>query len=107
MKKEEILKKAQEENKNKDYASIAISNKGANLAALTMIILAAFYFSYEILTGRGTNYALYSLLALYNTVLYGYQAIKSKEKRRLHIVNTVIWAILTIGFIISYFMGAK
>ncbi len=107
MKKEEILKKAKEENRNKDYASIAVSNKGAYLAGLVMIILAALYFSYEIFTGKGTNYALYSLLAIYNTVLYGYQAIKSKERRTLHIITAVIWGLLTVGLIISYFLGNK
>ena len=105
MKKEEILKKAKEENKNKDYASIAVSNRGAYIAGLSMVILAAIYFTYEILAGKGTNYALYSLLAIYNTVLYGYQAIKSKEKRGLHIFTSVIWGVLTILLIVSYFMG--
>ena len=105
MKKEEILKKAQAENKNKDYASIEVSNKGATLAGLVMIILAAIYFTYEILMGKGTNYALYSLLAIYNTILYGYQAIKSSEKRKSHIFTAVIWGLLTIGLVISYFMG--
>ena len=107
MKKEEILKKAKEENKNKDYASIEISNKGCSLAALTMILLSFVYFGYEIFTGKGINYGLYSLLAIYNAVLYGYQAVRSKEKRKLHIVNAVIWGILTIGFIIAYFKGIK
>ena len=105
MKKEEILEKAKVENKNKDYASIAVSNKGAYLAGLVMILLCAVYFSYEILTGKGTNYALYSLLAIYNTVLYGYQAIKSKEKRGIHTFTAVIWGVLTILLVISYFMG--
>lgn len=107
MKREEILMKAKEENKNKDYASIAVSNKGAYLAGLVMIILCAVYFSYEILAGKGTNYALYSLLAIYNTILYGYQAIKSSEKRKLHIFNTIIWGLLTIMLVVSYFMGNK
>ena len=107
MKKEEILTKAKEENKNKDYASIAISNKGATIAGIVMIILAAIYFSYEILAGKGTNYALYSLLAIYNTVLYGYQAIKSKERRGLHIFVAVIWGVLTIMLVVSYFLGNK
>ena len=107
MKKEEILKKAKEENKNKDYASIAISNKGATIAGLVMIILAAVYFAYEIFTGKGTNYALYSLLAIYNTVLYGYQAIKTKEKRGLHTFTAVIWGLLTISLVLAYFLGNK
>lgn len=107
MKKEEILKKAQKENKNKDYASIAVSNKGAYLAGLVMIILAAIYFTYEILAGKGTNYALYSLLAIYNTVLYGYQAIKTKEKRGLHTFTAVVWGLLTISLVLAYFLGNK
>ena len=105
MKKEEILERAKVENKNKDYASIAVSNKGAYLAGLVMIILCAIYFTYEILAGKGTNYALYSLLAIYNTVLYGYQAIKSKERRGIHTFTAVIWGVLTILLAISYFMG--
>ena len=107
MKKEEILKKAQAENKNKDYASIEVSNRGANIAGLAMVILAAIYFSYEIITGKGTNYALYSLLAIYNTILYGYQAIKTSEKRKLHIFTAVIWGLLTIMLVVSYFLGRK
>ena len=107
MKKEEILKKAQAENKNKDYASIEISNKGATIAGISMVILAAVYFSYEMFTGKGTNYALYSLLAIYNTILYGYQAIKTSEKRKLHVFTAVIWGLLTVGLIVSYFMGRK
>ena len=105
MKKEEILMKAKEENKNKDYASIAVSNRGAYIAGLSMVILAAIYFTYEILTGKGTNYALYSLLSIYNTILYGYQAIKSKERRGIHTFTAIIWGVLTILLAISYFMG--
>ena len=105
MKKEEILKKAKEENRNKDYASIAVSNRGAFIAGLSMVILAAVYFSYEILTGKGTNYALYSLLSIYNAILYGYQAIKSKERRGVHIITAVIWGLLTVLLVVSYFMG--
>ena len=107
MKKEEILKKAKEENRNKDYASIAVSNRGAFLAGLSMVILAAVYFTYEILTGKGTNYALYSLLSIYNAILYGYQAIKSKERRGVHIFTSVVWTILTIMLIYSYFFMGK
>lgn len=103
MKKEEILKKAQAENKNKDYASIEVSNKASTIAGISMVILVAVYFTYEMFTGKGTNHALYSLLAIYNTVLYGYQAIKSSEKRKLHIVTAVIWGILTIMLMLSYF----
>lgn len=107
MKKEEILKKAQAENKNKDYASIEVANKASTIAGISMVILAALYFSYEIILGKGTNYALYSLLAIYNTILYGYQAIKTSERRKLHVFTAVIWGLLTIGLIISYFMGTK
>ena len=103
MKKEEILKKAQAENRNKDYASIEVSNKASTIAGIAMVILAAVYFSYEIMAGKGTNYALYSLLAIYNTILYGYQAIKISEKRKLHTFTAVIWGLLTIMLILAYF----
>ena len=105
MKKEEILEKSRQENKKRDEYEIRVDNKATTYAALAMLILTSVYFIYEIVTGQGQNYSLYSLLSIYNTILYGYQAIKSKERRSLHIITAVIWGVLTILLAISYFMG--
>ena len=32
------------------------------------------YFSYEIFTGKGSNPALYSIITIYNAVIFGYKA---------------------------------
>ena len=103
MKKEEILEKARKENKNKDYVTLQESYKGATYAAIAMVVLAFIYFTFEIMTGKGMNYALYSLVCLYNAVLNGWLAIKVKESRKLRILSVIIWGTLTIMLILSYF----
>ena len=103
MKKEEILEKSKKENKNKDIYALEVETKAANIAGLAMLILAAIYFTYEILSGKGTNYALYSLIAIYDAIMYGYRAIKIKEYRKLNIFTSIIWSLLTILLVVEYF----
>ena len=103
MKKEEILEASKRENKNKDVYALEIETKGATYAGLAMVILAAIYFTYEILTGKGTNPALYSIITIYNAFLYGYKAIKVTKYRKTNIFTSVIWGLLTITLILSYF----
>ena len=103
MKKEEILEKARKENKNKDYVTLQESYKGATYAAIAMVLLAFVYFTFEIITGKGMNYELYSLVCLYNAVLNGWLAIKVKESRKLRIASVIIWGLLTIMLILEYF----
>ena len=103
MKKEEILEKSKKENKNKDIYALEVETKAANIAGLAIIILTAVYFTYEILSGKGTNYALYSLIALYNAIIYGYRAMKISHYRKINIFTSVIWSLLTILLVFEYF----
>jgi len=103
MKKEEILEKSKKENKNKDIYALEVETKAANIAGLAMLILAAIYFTYEILSGKGTNYALYSLIAIYDAIMYGYRAIKIKQYRGLNLFTSIIWSLLTILLVVEYF----
>ena len=103
MKKEEILEKSKKDNKNKDMYAIQVEAKGATFAGISMLILAAIYYAYEIFTGKGSNPALYSIITIYNAVLYGYKAIKIETRRKLSIFTSVIWGLLTIMLILSYF----
>ena len=103
MKKEEILEKSKKDNKNKDMYCIQVEAKGANYAGITMLILAFIYYTYEIMQGKGSNPALYSIITIYNAVLYGYKAVKIKDKRGLWIDTSVIWVLLTVMLILSYF----
>ena len=103
MKKEEILEKSKKDNKKKDIYALEVESKGANYAGITMLILAFIYYTYEIMQGKGSNPALYSIITIYNAVLYGYKAIKIKEKRGLWIFTSVVWGLLTIMLTLSYF----
>ncbi len=103
MNKEEILEASKKENKNKDIYCKEVEAKGATWAAVCMLILAAVYFCYEIFTGKGTNPALYSIISLYNTILFGYKAIKIKEHRGLNALTSIIWGLLTLMLVLVYF----
>ena len=100
MKKEEILEASRSENKKKDLANIENENRAVKYAAFAVVILATLYFCIEIFVKGKTNYGWYSIIALYNGVFYGYKSIKDKKK--IHILNTVLWTILAIGFIAMY-----
>lgn len=103
MNKEEILEASKKENKNKDVYALQVETKGASYAGITMLILAFIFFVYEIATGKGSNPAFYSIITTYNTVLWGYKAIKIEAGRKLNIFNSLIWGILTIMLILFYF----
>ena len=103
MKKEEILEKSRQENKKRDEYEIRVDNKATTYAALAMLILTSVFFIYEIVTGQGQNYSLYSILAIFNTFLYGYRGIKLEKNRKLNIFTSVIWGLLTIGLVLQYF----
>ena len=101
MKKEEILKKAREENKQKDFACIEAERKGGVIAAISILILSTVYYAAGIFITGKTNYGWYSIIALYCTVVYGYKGIKLKNK--LNILTSIIWLLVTILTTYSYF----
>ena len=78
-------------------------SKAATFAAIAMLILAFIYFTYEIMSGKGTNYALYSLITLYNAILYGGKAIKIERCRKLNTFTAIIWGLLTVMLLLGYF----
>ena len=105
MKKEEILEASKRENKKKDIYEIEIEAKGCNIACMCMLVLACFYFIYEIVTGKGQNPAFYSIIALYNAILYSYKAIKIEKRRKFHAFTGIVWTILTVTLVVTYFTG--
>ncbi|MCR5228748.1 MAG: hypothetical protein K6D03_01320, partial [Solobacterium sp.] len=68
-----------------------------------MLLLAFIYFSYEIFTGKGTNPAFYSMITVFNAVMFGYKAVKIEERRKLSIFTSAVWSLLTILLVLSYF----
>ncbi len=91
------------EKEKKDSYEIEVENKGAVIGARSMLLLAVIYFSYEIFTGQGTNPALYSIITIYNAVVFGYKAAKVEKNRKLNIFTSVVWGLLTVMLILSYF----
>lgn len=103
MKKEEILEMSRKENKKKDLAEIEIDANASRLGALLMLLLAFLYFMYEIVIGRGTNEALYSIITIFNCGTFGYRAFKLEKNRKLNTFTSIIWGLLTILLALSYF----
>ena len=103
MKKEEVLEKSRIENKKRDVYEIEVDNKAGRIASIATILLAFTYFTYEVFTGKGANYALYSILTIYNAVLYGYKSVKIEKCRVLNIISAAIWGLLTVLLILDYF----
>lgn len=103
MNKEEILEKSKEENKNKDMYAIAVEAKGATIAGISVIILTGIYYIYEIISEKRENPALYSIITVYNAILFGYKAIKIKKQRKLYVLTSLIWGLLSILLILNYF----
>ena len=103
MKKEEILSASRKENKNKDMYAKEVEAKATTIASVAMLLLALVFFTYEITKGRGINPAIYSMITLFNSILYGYMGIKIKEKRKLRITNAVIWGLMTVILLFEYF----
>lgn len=101
MKKEEILEKARNENKQKDLAVIEIERKGAMYAAISILLLSTVYYISGIFITGKSNYGWYSIIALYCTIVYGYKGIK--EKKKLSIITSIIWLLVTIITTYSYF----
>lgn len=102
MKKEEILEMSKEENKIRDVYEIKIDSDARKIAGLAIVVLASLYYSYEIFMGKGVNPALFSIVTIYDAVLCGYKAYKMEHNRKLNILCTVIWLVLSIIFILQY-----
>lgn len=105
MKKEEILEASKKENKKRDVYELEIESKGCQYAAISMLILTTVFYVFEIFTAKGSNPALYALIAIYCSVSFGYKAIKLERARKLHIFTSVTWALVTLILVIQYFTG--
>ena len=103
MEKEKILESSRNENKGKDMYALKVEADACKIAAVSMLLMAFVYYTYDIITGKGSNPAFYSLISVFNCVLYGYKAIKIEERRKLSIFISIIWGILTIMLFLSYF----
>ena len=105
MKKEEILEASRRENKNRDVYEAEVGIKATRIGALLAVILTTVYYCYEIISGKGENPALYSIITIFCSGSFAYKAMKVEKNRKLNIFTSTIWGILTIMLIINYFTG--
>ena len=103
MKKEEILNANKEENKKKDVYEMEIDAKACRMASIAMFCLALGLLVYEMSVNDVINPAFYSFLAIFNAVAYGYKAYKLEKNRKLNCFISVIWTIMTITLLLTYF----
>ena len=103
MKKDEILKANKKDNKLRDEYEINMDIKAYRLGGLIALFLTTFYYCYEIISGRGSNPALYSIITIFCGVTFLYKGIKVERHKKTNILAGVIWLIVTILLIISYF----
>lgn len=103
MDKEKILENSRRENKGKDMYALEVENQASKIAVVVMLVMALVYYCYEIFTGKGSNPAFYSLISVFNCVLYGYKAAKMEQNRKLSIFTCLVWGILTLLLVLSYF----
>ena len=103
MEKDKILENSRLENKGKDFYALQVEANACKIASIVMVLLAFVYYSYEMFTGKGSNPAFYSLVTIFNAVMFGYRAVKIEEKRGLSIFACVVWGILTVMLMLDYF----
>ena len=105
MRKEEILEKSRKDNKNKDEYEIEMDKRATRIGGLFALFLTTVYYCYEIFTGKGTNPALYSIITSFCAGSYIYVGIRVARNRKINLFAGIIWLILTISLVISYFVG--
>lgn len=106
MKKEDILKKAQEENQNKDFYELEIVRKGQRIGGLIGLGIAfALMVVERIILEDGTNYGYFLIILSAASGLFIYKAVKLKKKHEIliaaiYIIMSIYAAVMVaLGFI--------
>lgn len=100
MDREEVLRKAQEENKGADVAGLSVIEKGSRLAMSAGICLIAILNLIEVIKFGPCNYAYFAIWFLMEAVLFGYKYAKLRKKHEL--VFTVVYSFFTVAFLVFY-----
>jgi hypothetical protein len=96
----EILAKSRNENKGKDLFEMEIQVKAGVWGACAAAILAAIFFTIQIVVGEGLNNGLFAVVLSINAVGYIIKAIRMK--RRKDITFSVIYTIAALMFSIAH-----
>lgn len=98
--KDEILKRAQSENKGRDFAELEAGKNDASVAAGVALILGAVLCAVELIIGKGINYALYLVVAVINASLYIRKAVRKPVKE--NVITAVMFGIAAALFLVAW-----
>lgn len=97
MEKEEILAKAQKENKGKDLAELEVTNKATNLAFMVGgLFIVALLIADWIITGIFKYFVLGGLMVMI-AVAFIYKYVRLRKKHEL--VVSILYTIGAMGFL--------
>ncbi|MGN0587871.1 MAG: DUF6442 family protein [Oscillospiraceae bacterium] len=94
MNKDEILAKSREENRAQDPYMMQVTLKGTGYASLAVITLGVIYTVIHYIKNGYINFELWSLLALYNAIVFSYRA--SKDKTKKNIISAVAYSLTAL-----------
>ena len=94
MNKDEILAKSREENRAQDPYMTQVTLKGTSYASVAVLVLVMIYTIIHFIKDRYINYEMWSLLAVYNAVVFSYRA--SKDKTKANIISAVSYSLIAL-----------
>ena len=104
--REEILARSRSENKGKDLFEMEVQAKAGIWGACAAAVLAALFFTVQIVVGGGTNFGLFAIVFSTNAIGYTIKAIRMKRKNditfaTIHTIATLLFSIVHIYELIS------
>lgn len=94
MKKEEILEKSRNENKNRDLYEQEVSKQSSTVAFIVMMILATVFLAAQIFTGGGTNYGFHAVV--FSGLMAAYWVKWLKLRQRLDLIVALAYTIVVL-----------
>lgn len=103
MNKEEILAKAQKENKGKDIEKDEADKKSGAIATVVSAIYAGIMFFIELFLTDTYNFSLWAAVTVMNVVINIYMFIRLKKKT--YLFAAIVWALWSVGLTIMAISG--
>lgn len=100
MKKEEILERSRNENKDMDLYEKDIQIQAGNIGAFAAVILATIFFVIQILVGGGMNYGLYAIVFSVPAVGNIIKSVRMKRTRELTVA--IVYALATLACVFAH-----
>lgn len=98
--KEEILKRAQSENKGRDFAELEAGRRDTEFAIVVALILGTALYVAELATGKGLNYALYIVITALDATIYIRRAVRKPIKQ--NVITAVMFGLASALFVVAW-----